>query len=163
MISFKIKEINKFMHELLIAGTFDNFLLCDGEICTATAFTINGHFNKNFFSENELNTMNDDFSTWKNIRHIAFEIIKGDKVPSKMKLVLALSKTKYEEIIAKSGMDILSSDVGGLYIHVLYENDSIEIITGTSLNTFTLDKTLDKYWDKTVINFFESKFNCELL
>ena len=60
-------------------------------------------------------------------------------------------------------MDILSSDVGGLYIHILYENDSIEIITGTSLNTFTLDKTLDKYWDKTVINFFESKFNCELL
>ena len=104
MISFKIKEINKFMHELLIAGTFDNFLLCDGEICTATAFTINGHINKNFFSENELNTMNDDFSTWKNIRHIAFEIIKGDKVPSKMKLVLALSKTKYEEIITAKGI-----------------------------------------------------------
>ena len=89
MISFKIKEINKFMHELLIAGTFDNFLLCDGEICTATTFTINGRFNKNFFSDNELNTMNDEFSIWKNIRHIAFEIIKGDKVPSKMKLVLA--------------------------------------------------------------------------
>lgn len=80
-----------------------------------------------------------------------------------MKLVLALSKTKYEEIIAKSGMDILSSDVGGLYIHILYENDSIEIITGASLNTFTLDKTLDKYWDTTVINFLESKFQCELL
>ena len=50
-----------------------------------------------FFDTDELTSLTDDFVYWRNIKHIAYEAIKGNKVPSKMKIVFALSKTKYEE------------------------------------------------------------------
>ena len=60
-------------------------------------------------------------------------------------------------------MAISESEIGGLYIHVMFEDNSLHIVTGTSINTFTMDKTLDKYWDKTIINFLSEHFNCDLL
>lgn len=163
MISLKVKDINNFMHKLLISDIFDYFLLCDGEIATAGTMTLNGRINQKFFSADELASLKDEFIYWKDIKHIVYETIKGNKVPSKLKLVFALSKIKYEEVISKSGMNITAAEVGGLYIHILYENNQIEIITGTSLNTFTMDKTLDKYWDSTVTSFFQQNFDCEIL
>ena len=163
MISLKIKDVNNFMHKLLISDTFDNFLLCDGEIAASCIITFNGRINQKFFNTDELASLTDDFIYWRNIKHVAYEAIKGNKVPSKMKIVFALSKIKYEEMISKSGMHITSDEIGGLYIHILYEESNIEVITGTSLNTFTMDKTLDKYWDKTISAFLNQNFDCETL
>lgn len=163
MISLKIIDVHTFMQKLLIADTFDHFLLCDGEIATAGVTTFNGRINQKFFSADELNELVDEFVYWKDFKHIAFEIVKGNKVPSKMKLVFALSKTKYDQMIAKSGMNITLEQIGGLYLHILYEDNQIEIISGVSLNTFTMDKTLDKYWDETVTSFFNRHFQCEIL
>lgn len=161
MISFNVKDINIFMQQLLMKETFDNFLLCDCHIDTSNPFNIDGRINRKFYSSEELETINNDFICWKNIKHICFEIIKGKKVPTKMKLVLALSKDNYNEIIHNSGMLIDPAQIGGLYIHITYEDSKVEVITGTSLNTFTMDKTLDKYWDKTVLSFFSQYFACE--
>ncbi len=163
MISLKIKDINIFMQKLLIADTFDDFLLCDGEIAVSNIITFNGRINPRFFSSEEQDMLVDDFIYWKDFKHIAVETIKGSKVPSRMKLVFALSKTKYESIISKSGMNLPPEQVGGLYLHVLYEDNHIEVITGVSLNTFTMDKTLDKYWDETIVSFLNSHFQCEML
>ncbi len=163
MISLKIKDINNFMHKLLISNTFDDFLLCDGEIATAGTVLLKGKINQNFFDMDELASLKDEFIYWKEIKHIAYETIRGNKVPCKLKLIFALSKTKYEEIIKKSGMDIHPSEIGGLYIHILYEKNQIVIITGTSLNTFTMDKTLDKYWDNAVTSFLAQHFDCSIM
>lgn len=161
MISFNIKDINNFMQHLLVKETFDNFLLCDGQINTSNSFTINGRINPQFYTSDELKTMENEFICWENIKHICFEIVKGTKVPTKMKLVFSLSPNKYSEIINKSGMIIDESQIGGLYIHILYEHNKLEVITGTSLNTFTMDKTLDKYWDNTILSYFNQYFSCE--
>lgn len=161
MISFNIKDINNFMQHLLVKETFDNFLLCDGQINTSNSFTINGRINTHFYTSDELKTMENEFICWKNIKHICFEIVKGTKVPTKMKLVLSLSPNKYPEIINNSGMIIDESQISGLYIHILYEQNKLEVITGTSLTTFTMDKTLDKYWDNTVLSYFNQYFSCE--
>lgn len=161
MISFNVKDINIFMQQLLMKETFDNFLLCDCQIDTSNTFHINGHINRKFYSSEELETINNDFICWKSMKHICFEMIKGKKVPTKMKLVFALPKDKYNEIIHSSGMIIDPAQIGGLYIHITYEDNKVEIITGTSLNTFTMDKTLDNYWDKKILSFFQQNFTCE--
>lgn len=163
MISLKVKDINNFMQKLLISDTFDNFLLCDSEIATACTITLNGRINQKFFTADELDAIKDDFVLWKDLKHIAFETVKGNKVPSKMKFVFALSKTKYKDILNKSGLNIPPEQIGGLYLHIIYEDNKIETITGTSLNTFTMDKTLDKYWDNMVTSFFQQHFYCEIL
>ena len=163
MISLKINDINNFMQKLLIGNAFDTFLLCEGEVDTSNTFSINGRINQKFYNADELEAIPDEFVYWRDIKHIFFEMIKGHKVPSKMKLVFALSKTKYSDILMKSQMAISESEIGGLYIHVMFEDNSPHIITGTSINTFTMDKTLDKYWDKTISNFLSEHFNCDLL
>ena len=41
-------------------------------------------------------------------------------------------------------------DIGGLYLNIVFENGKLNCITGTSLNIFTMDKTLERVWDKRV-------------
>lgn len=148
------------MTQLLVNELFDNFLLCDGEITTANSFTINGRINKNFFTEDELiNTEN--FIPWKKIKPICFEIIKGKKVPTKMKFVFTTPSSNYNKILTESGASFTADDIGGLYLHVYFENNEITCITGTSLNTFSMDKTLDIYWDNLMLKFLNNNFQCE--
>lgn len=159
MISIKINDISNFMQSLLVNDVFDSFLLCDGEIHTSNTFSINGRINKDFYSSEELASVTEDFATWKNLKHICFEIIKGKKVPTKMKLVFAMPQSSFPKIIEDSTSPIVPENIGGLYIHILYENNAVEIITGTSLNIFTMDKTLDTYWDKMTVAFLSKNFD----
>lgn len=159
MISIKISDVSNFMQNLLVKDTFDSFLFCDGEIHTANTISINGRINRNFYTSEELELINEDFVSWKKLKHICFEAIKGKKVPTKMKLIFSLPKNAYPKIIEDSGVSLLSENIGGLYIHIIYENNEIEIITGTSLNIFTMDKVLDKFWDKTMHTFLSKHFD----
>ncbi len=160
MISIKIHDINNFMTQLLTNELFDSFLLCDGEISTTNSFTINGRINKSFFAEDE--SMNlENFIYWKQLKHICFEIIKGKKVPTKMKFVFSAPSTHYEKFISESGAPFTLENIGGLYLHIYFENNEITCITGTSLNTFSMDKTLDNYWDDKMLNFLCTNFQCE--
>lgn len=159
MISLKINDVSNFMQNLLIQDTFDSFLLCDGEIHTSITLSINGRINKNFHTAEELESINEDFATWKNLKHICFEIIKGKKVPTKMKLVFTMPVNSFPKIIEDSAVTLIPENIGGLHIHILYENNTVEIITGTSLNIFTMDKTLDKYWDNLMMSFLSKYFD----
>lgn len=161
MISIKINDVNNFMQCILVQDIFDSFLISDGEISTAGTFTFNGRINTNFYDSDELETITEDFLFWKNIKHICFEIIRGKKVPTRLKLVFAFPKSGYQKIINDCGMNISTKDIGGLYLHILYENNEVTAITGTSLNVFTMDKTLDKYWDNLMKNFLSKHFEIE--
>ena len=79
MISIKINDINNFMQNLLVKDTFDSFLICSGEIITGSSFSFDGHINKAFFDKDEIENFTEDFATWKNLRNICFEIIRGKK------------------------------------------------------------------------------------
>ncbi len=163
MISIKINDINNFMQNLLVKETFDSFLLCEGEIHTSNSFSISGRINSGFYDSDELNNMTEDFVFWKNLKHICFEIIRGKKVPTKMKLVFAMPQNSFSKIISDSGSSILEDSIGGLYLHINYENNAITAITGTSLKIFSMDKTLDKYWDNLMKGFLCKHFEIEEL
>ena len=162
MISIKINDVNKFMHDTLATDIFDAFLISEAEICTSGTFHINGRINKNFYDSDELQNINEDFISWKQLKHICFEIIRGNKVPTRMKLVFASPKKCYDKIIQDCGISLSTENIGGLYIHVLYENNEISIITGTTLNVFTMDKTLDQYWDRATIEFLRHHFDVSI-
>jgi hypothetical protein len=78
-----------------------------------------------------------------------------------MKLVFAFPKSNYDKIISDSGINNTANDIGGLYLHILYENNQITVVTGTTLNIFTLDKTLDMYWDNLMKAFLGKHFDIE--
>lgn len=46
--------------------------------------------------------------------------------------------------------------IQGLYLNIRYEDGALYCVTGTSLNFFTMDKTLENEWDKSVAKFMRS-------
>ena len=44
---------------------------------------------------------------------------------------------------------------GGLYINIQYENQEMTCVTGTSMNVFTMDRTLEREWDESVKQFLK--------
>lgn len=162
MISLKIKDVKNFMSRLLIGNTFDFLLVSEVSLTTFNTFNINGHINKNFYNEEELNELKDkEFSSWTQIKPICYNLIKGTKTPDKFKITFCLSRNEYPTILGKSGADLTSDNISGLYIHFIYENNVLSAITATSLTIFTMDKTLDKYWDDQIKSFLVKNFDIE--
>ena len=50
MIALQITSMKNFMNHLLVADTFDPFLLEEATVSTALTVTIDGHINKDFYS-----------------------------------------------------------------------------------------------------------------
>ena len=151
MISLNIPEVKTFMSKLLMNSTFDMFLLKEMELQTYTCFTVNGQFNEDFFSKEELEQReNQQHLLWKDIRQTAYSMIKGNKSPLALKIVFQLPWEQCEQLVTESGDKLKADDIGGLYVNIRFEKKELRIITGAAIKTFTLDKTLEQEWDKRV-------------
>ena len=159
MISLHILNVKDFMSQLLLHDTFDRFYLTEASITTFGTFLIDGHLQKGYFSCEELE--NEEFcqpySYWKQMRPFCLELIKGKKTPLNFKIVFQLSSSNTEKLLLQTGVALTPSDVNGLYLNLHYDGRSLHCITGTSLNLFTMDKSLEHAWDEMVRKFFHAK------
>ncbi len=154
MIALKMLEIKSFMGQLLIRDVFDNFLLSDLEIQTANQFKINGRLNKKWFDEGEKEDIGErEYARWKEIKPFAYEIIKGNRTPESMKIIFLLSRENTQKVVERCGGKFSLDDVDGLFLNVRYENGILNLITGSSLKTFTMDKSLEQEWDKNMQDY----------
>ena len=154
MISLHIKDTKQFMSHLLIKDTWDNFLLSEATLLMANSFTISGEINRNFFTNEEYEALFDKtYVFWSQIKPFCYSIIKGNKVPTHMKLIFVLPKNMEKDILANVDTTIVSEDIEHLFINIRYSENGITIITGTSLHTFTLDKSLEHGFDNYIKNF----------
>lgn len=151
MISIRITEVKAFMTKLLMNTAFDTFLLREMELQTFTGFTVTGQLNESFFTDEELEERKDNRAVlWSEVRPIAFTMIKGNKTPLSLKIVFQLPINRCDELIGRLGGRYRLEDIGGLYLNVRYEKGELRIITGTSMKTFSLDKSLEQEWDGEV-------------
>lgn len=154
MIALKLTSPKKFMSHLLLSETFDHFLLIEGEIVTFNTFQINGYIQKEFFEEQENLP---EYSSWKQVRDFCYSLIKGKRTPLSFKFVFSLSPENIARLIECGGLDFQPCDVQGLYLNIRYDETGLNCVTGTSLKTFSMDKSLDKSWDMMVQKFFVQK------
>lgn len=162
MISLKINDIKNFMSALLIGNTFDFLSVSEVSLTTFNTFHIKGHINKNFYTTDELDELKDkNFSSWTQIKPICFNLIKGTKTPDRFKITFCMPSGDYDTLITKSGANLTPENISGLYVHFTYENGILSAITATSLSIFTMDKTLDQYWDNTIQSFLVKHFNVD--
>lgn len=139
------------MSRLLMKSDFDRYLLREAQIVTFVTFTIDGKMQKNFYSNEEYEDMGKpELAMWQKVRPICFEMIKGSRTPVRFKIVLKLNEEETQKLIEENELSYTLSDVGGLYLNLVYENGDLNCITGTSMNLFTLDKSLEQLWDATV-------------
>ena len=151
MIALKIVDVKNFMGKLLLHEVFDNFLVSDVEIVTSNEFKINGRFNKNWFDESDKEEMKEkEYVSWKELKGLVYQIIKGNKTPYSMKIVLQLSKDNTKKVVERAGNGFSMDDVDGLFLNIRYEKDELMLVTGTSMKTFTLNKAIEQEWDENI-------------
>lgn len=151
-------ETKKCMSELLLSSTFDSFLFIEGEIITFNKFTLDGYLEKEFYDSDVLELIQDrEYSLWKDMRDFCFSIIKGKRTPLRFKLIFSLSKSNIAKLLQQEGLSFSLQDVQGLYLNFRYDGEHLHCTTGTSMNTFTMDKSLDHAWDAMVQRFLKQK------
>ena len=155
MILLSISEVKEFMSKLLLSDTFDSFLFIEGAIVTFNTFSINGYLQKDFFDKDMIPERN--YSLWKELREYCFSLIRGKRTPLRFKFVFGLSEPNIEKLLRQQGLSFTPQDVQGLYLNISYDGHSLRCVTGTSMNLFTLDKSLEEAWDNMVQKFFVQK------
>lgn len=155
MIALALPEVKECMAKLLLSEVFDPFYFIEGEIVTFGTFTMDGYLKKEFFDAEEKPERN--YALWKDVREFCFSLIKGKRTPLSFKFVLGLSDSNIEKLLKQQDLDFQPQDVRGLYINLKYDGSKLQCITGTAMNLFTMDKSLEQAWDKMVQKFFAQK------
>ena len=155
MIALALPQVKECMAKLLLSETFDPFYFIEGEIVTFNTFTLDGYLKKDFFEQEE--DPEREYALWKDVREFCFSLIKGKRTPLSFKFVLGLSDSNIEKLLLQQGLDFKPQDVQGLYINLKYDGQKLQCITGTAMNLFTMDKSLQQAWDMMVQKFFAQK------
>ena len=113
MIAIKIQRQKDFMGKLLASEVFDAFLVNEATIETFNTFHIDGKIHKDFY---KTDAQSDDipaneFSSWKELRPICLDLIKGKRTPLGFKFIFYLGDSPKKELIATTGSDILPEQV----------------------------------------------------
>lgn len=160
MLAIQIKDVKNFMSKLLSSDTFDSFLLEEAQIHTFNTFTIDGHQNREFYTMEELNDPEIfpyDYSQWKDIKNLCFQLIKGKKVPTLMKIVLHQKPEESYTLLEEAGILEYTDTLKAFVLTIKYDSNGLSLTTGTSFSTFIMDKTPNLLWDSTFRKFLTAQ------
>lgn len=142
MQAYRVKNTGLFMTKLLTKEDFDEFLLEEAKIVTANSFVIDGRVQKDFF-EADAKLM--EYRSWKELKGFCYEIIKGKRLPLSVVVTLHAPQDICDELAEESSLGVM---LKALMLQVRYDGEFISLITGISINGFTMDKTAEKLWDE---------------
>ena len=84
-------------------------------------------------------------------------IIKGKQAPSSFHFVLMLKPEHVTALLEQAGESQLDAFVQSFLITVRFSDSVMTIVTGTAYKSFTLDKSADTLWDKSLQKFLTSR------
>lgn len=160
MRSYQIQDNLDFMKKLLMADTFDTFLLSEAAITTYATFRIQGDFHPEYLSSaesQELGAEKSGYTLWRRVRPFFFELTRGKNVPLNFHIVFRLAPHNVEKLLQQSGISLQVSDVDGLFLNIRFDGKALTCVSGTSLHIFSLDKSLEHAWDLMLEKFFRQK------
>lgn len=157
MIQLLIEDTKKLTELLFIGEAFDRFLVREAHFVTGITVDLDGTLNTDFYDSDEIAALPDQTTaTWKSMKGLCFQIIKGKKLPKRFQIVLKLSPTDMGSWLAKNGLDFAPETVKGLFFTLRYENQQLSCTSGTALTVFTMDKSLEQAWDRQMMKFFKA-------
>lgn len=155
MISFMIEDTKDCMHKLLKENVFNDFLCVGFELISLFKVNIDGQIRHDFLSSDESEIIGDrDYICWEDLKAKAFELIKGNKTPTSMKIIFSLNKQSTASILNRISFSTPDA-IGGFNFTLTYENKRMKIITGTNYSTFILDKGAEQSFDDNILKFFK--------
>ncbi|SEP86151.1 hypothetical protein SAMN02910289_00709 [Lachnospiraceae bacterium RM5] len=157
MLLENIDNIKNFTTHLFSKNTFDYCMVNEVKISTYSTFTIDGHLNYDYFSDEEKNDINNEhLVSWSKLRPICFDLIKGKKLPISFSIIFAMKRSFLNKLINENNIDIDPEDINDLFMNIKYKDDKLTLTTGVSLKIFTLDKSLENAFDKYISNFIST-------
>ncbi len=159
MIALQITSMKQFMNHLLVADTFEPFLLEEAVISTANIFTIDGHINQDFYTANDDTATEPpyEFRPWGELKGLCFDLIKGKRTPLFFRFVLHLMPAKATALLEHEQCDIEPSQVKALALNIRYDGAKAVLTTGTAYHTFLLSKEPDVIWDRALRKYLDGK------
>lgn len=156
MVVLQIEDIKSFMNKLFKENTFDDFEVVSIDIDQGVHIHIDGILNHSFYDSLEQEFIeNQKYIKWSALKNTLFSIIKGNKTPSSMKLVFAISEKSKLNLIKNSKTGYQSDDLYGFYLNTLFSPNQLKIVTGTNYKLFSLDKSIEHYYDDSVKKFLK--------
>lgn len=158
MQALELTDVKNFMNQFLKSDIFDHFLVQEAVITSAASYVIDGHINRGFYSENELDELGltgKKFLPFGMLRGNFFDLIKGKKTPSSFKFILLLSPENLRRTLNSISSSFSENDVTGVFLNIKYQNQLLTLTTGISYRIFSTDKTLDSEWDRLVRQFLK--------
>lgn len=165
MIALKIKNVKQFMGKFLAGDAFDSFLLEEATISTYNTFTIDGRENRAFYTSEEWEDKEIrpyEFTQWKKIRPVCFDLIKGKRTPTAFQFVLHLIPDYAASLLEKADTAVTADQVKAFVLNIKYDGSALTLITGTAFHTFLMDRTPDALWDRAVRQFLtKHQIDCD--
>ncbi|MGN0438707.1 MAG: DUF5721 family protein [Lachnospiraceae bacterium] len=159
MLAIQILDIKTFMQFLFQTRELDAYELVSGELQTQMNYTFDGRINLNFFSEEEIvqyQLKQAAYLPWLLAKEKIFQLIKGKKTPTQMKLVLRLSQSQMEDFLKQSNT-YTTNDIDGMFVNIIFQEQKLNVIFGISYKIFTLDKSLEEDFSSIFITFLKQK------
>lgn len=148
MVAFQVTEVKSFMAKLFQKNDFDGFLVREGQIQTAAGYQINGHRSHDFYTKEELSELPEpDFLTWAELKPLVFSMIRGTKTPQLLNIVLQLTRSQTERVLAASGAGLDIGQISGAYLNIKFQAGELLIVTGAGFQSFVMDKLFERELD----------------
>lgn len=156
MLSIQIHDVKEFMNHLLKKETFHSFSLWEASVKTSVTYHIDGRLNPDFFNSDEREILKDQlYISWSQIKPQLFSMIKGNKTPLSMKLILLLEGKQIDRLLSNYNIPLSQEQINGLFFNIHYDHNQLFCTTGISYATFTMDKRLETIFDDKMKLFLE--------
>ncbi|MBE5925300.1 MAG: hypothetical protein E7271_12735 [Lachnospiraceae bacterium] len=146
MQSAQVLDVKNFMQLLLQSEAFDTYETVEAVIRTDMTYSIDGKLNRDFYSEDELSAMFPEdisFVTWQYAKPKVFDIIKGKRTPSYMKIVFKVNKAALDSVLNADNSSHNSNNIAGVYFNITFKEQILNVTCSVSYKNFTLDKNLE--------------------
>ena len=157
---FQIQDQKEFMKQLLMGDGFDTFLLSEASITTFATFMIDGRFHADFLPASEqemLGAEKTGYTLWSRTRPYFYSLMRGKNTPLNFRIIFRLAEHNVETMLKKGGLTLTKEDIDGLFLNIGFDGKSLSCTSGTSLKSFSLDKSVERAWDELVERFLKSR------
>ena len=151
MIALQIQDKKKMLQVLLESASFDTFLMQEVSVIRDSSLFLEGRIHPEYHPQKDQSTQKEspDFVPWHNIRTLLASYI-GKEFPLSFKFVLQAPAAYTQNLLKNAAFTGDPSTVKGLILTFRYEQEHLTCLTGISLTTFSMDKSIETLWDQGI-------------
>ncbi len=157
MLALQVLDVKQFMVKLFYQPVFDQFYVKELTVRTFFDFSMNGKRNIEYYSLEEQDIKKQQPKIyWEEVKPFIFQLIKGNRTPLALNLVLQFGEEQTKQILKLCGSEINLEDSIALYINIRFESGKLILTSGVARAVFTLDKTLDRVFEQELMTFLKN-------